>query len=477
MKNFVQFLMIIMFVWTNGMIANINESIAEESKTLDVYKERIIELTKTMKKYKFNNNPAVIQNIAKKTLFPEIYGAQKGNTFQTEMLNGLRYYTLEQEWDINSSAWEDHYQTYYTYDGSGNLTQSLSQVWQFAWVDQMRETLTYDGSGNNLTWVLEMWTGTAWMTFMSMTYTYNPQGYLTQMLTSFMYGTEERATMIYDANWYVIEALWEMYDGFNWVNNELYSFTNNASGAPLEELRQLWNGSAWVDTTKYNYTYNGNNDITQSIKQIWTGIAWVNYDKETWSYDGNFNNTEYLLQIWNGSAWENDEKYTWTYDANNNLVEDLSQYWDGAAWVNEDKGMLTYNGNNDCTEELWQYWSSGNWVNSDKLMHQYTPVGGIDDYSNLIPDDLSLSNYPNPFNPQTNIKFYFPKASEISIKIYNIEGELIRTLINGQKWNAGEHTIQWNGTDYNNQVVSSGTYFIHFQSEKYNLVNRCLLIK
>jgi len=102
----------------------------------------------------------------------------------------------------------------------------------------------------------------------------------------------------------------------------------------------------------------------------------------------------------------------------------------------------------------------------------------IQDENNEIPQKFSLKqNYPNPFNPQTNIIFNLPQASTISLKIYNIKGEQIKTLIEEQKRSAGEHSMQWNGTDDSNQGVASGIYFIKLQSEEYTNIKRCVFIK
>lgn len=67
-------------------------------------------------------------------------------------------------------------------------------------------------------------------------------------------------------------------------------------------------------------------------------------------------------------------------------------------------------------------------------------------------------NYPNPFNPTTWIPFYLPKDGEVSIRIYNVRGELVKVL--KEKWmSRGAHSVHWNGDDRNNYQVASGLYF------------------
>ncbi len=76
-----------------------------------------------------------------------------------------------------------------------------------------------------------------------------------------------------------------------------------------------------------------------------------------------------------------------------------------------------------------------------------------------VPAEFGLAqNYPNPFNPVTTIRYQLPKAGHVSLKVYNIYGQLVRTLVDDQV-HAGYHTVQWNGRDEFGQAVSSGVYY------------------
>ena len=91
-------------------------------------------------------------------------------------------------------------------------------------------------------------------------------------------------------------------------------------------------------------------------------------------------------------------------------------------------------------------------------------------------------NYPNPFNPITNIKFSLKTESKVSLTIYNIRGQKIKTLIN-DNIQAGYHSVIWNGTDKSGKDVSSGIYFSRFDSEdrheygRYTSVKKIILLK
>jgi hypothetical protein len=67
-------------------------------------------------------------------------------------------------------------------------------------------------------------------------------------------------------------------------------------------------------------------------------------------------------------------------------------------------------------------------------------------------------NYPNPFNPSTRIAYAVPAVASVSLRIYNVLGQVVATLVNGVV-NQGQHETVWNGTDNNGKSVASGIYF------------------
>jgi predicted outer membrane repeat protein len=87
-----------------------------------------------------------------------------------------------------------------------------------------------------------------------------------------------------------------------------------------------------------------------------------------------------------------------------------------------------------------------------------------------------IGNYPNPFNPSTAINFNVAKQSDVELSIYNVKGQKVTTLVNEQI-NAGSHTRIWNGTDQNNNAVSSGVYFYKLTSDRYSEIKKMILAK
>jgi len=96
-------------------------------------------------------------------------------------------------------------------------------------------------------------------------------------------------------------------------------------------------------------------------------------------------------------------------------------------------------------------------------------------------EDLPISfgleqNYPNPFNPGTNISFQLPKGSEVTLTIYNVLGQPVRTLVQEQR-PAGVHVIAWDGRNDNGEQMASGVYHYRLQAESFAETKKMLLIK
>jgi len=85
-------------------------------------------------------------------------------------------------------------------------------------------------------------------------------------------------------------------------------------------------------------------------------------------------------------------------------------------------------------------------------------------------------NYPNPFNPETTIRFSTKEAGPVALEIYNVKGQLIKQLVNEDKA-AGNHTVVWNGTDLNNQPVSTGVYFYKMNAGSYSSTQKMIMMK
>ena len=95
----------------------------------------------------------------------------------------------------------------------------------------------------------------------------------------------------------------------------------------------------------------------------------------------------------------------------------------------------------------------------------------VNENRNLISEFHLEQNYPNPFNPKTVIKYKVQSTEYVSIKIYNVFGREITTLVNEKK-SRGEYQVEWNAEN-----VSSGVYYYRFTSGNYSAVGKAILLK
>jgi hypothetical protein len=85
-------------------------------------------------------------------------------------------------------------------------------------------------------------------------------------------------------------------------------------------------------------------------------------------------------------------------------------------------------------------------------------------------------NYPNPFNPNTVIGFTVPESGSVSLMVYDVLGRHVRTLVS-QPYQAGLHSVGWDGRDDSGNMVSAGVYVYTIKSGKYTAAKKMLFMK
>ncbi|MBP7309919.1 MAG: T9SS type A sorting domain-containing protein [Candidatus Cloacimonetes bacterium] len=129
---------------------------------------------------------------------------------------------------------------------------------------------------------------------------------------------------------------------------------------------------------------------------------------------------------------------------------------------------------------IYQYYVRVNYLNvegtpSDTLIVPFPYTSNPEEPTPGLVNNLN-NNYPNPFNPTTTISFSLAKAGKTTLAIYNLKGQLVTNLVNGEM-NEGQHHIVWNGRDAHNRGVASGMYFYSLQSGDFRAVKKMLLMK
>jgi|GEM_PF-1462804 hypothetical protein len=134
----------------------------------------------------------------------------------------------------------------------------------------------------------------------------------------------------------------------------------------------------------------------------------------------------------------------------------------------------------EVTVGTWYYWLQDMEIDGSVNFHGSITINlnaGTDTGTPVIPLVTSLKKiYPNPFNPSTTIAFGLAKTENVKIVIYNVRGQLIRTLLSETK-QSDTYRLNWNGTNDQGQVLPSGVYYIKMSAGKYHTTQKLVILK
>ncbi len=243
------------------------------------------------------------------------------------------------------------------------------------------------------------------------------------------------------------------------------------------------------------------------------GITWTPYSSTLWGQaDGYVNCIAIDAQgnVWLGThdGLVRFNRTNWTvFDTANsdlpgNYIHSLAFDAQGNLWIGIDAGrdmqsvgsLVCYNGanftvynayNSDmCINDLSSIaidndnnkWIGSGWVSGGLCVFNENGVVANDDEVYPPTNLFSLRNYPNPFNPETNISFNLPVSGNITLTVYNVKGQRIDSLIN-KPLLSGQHVYVWNGTDENGSKVGSGLYFCVLNQGAKQEIRKIMLVK
>jgi hypothetical protein len=140
-------------------------------------------------------------------------------------------------------------------------------------------------------------------------------------------------------------------------------------------------------------------------------------------------------------------------------------------------GFVNGNGNSNSPKEY--SFTDENPVGSKKFSYRLKQIDNDGQYEysdvveiDVVPDKFELSqNYPNPFNPSTTIRFSLPAQTHLKINIYNMLGELVKTLSEGT-FEPGYYNVTFNAAE-----LSSGTYIYRIESETFTQTKKMILLR
>lgn len=101
----------------------------------------------------------------------------------------------------------------------------------------------------------------------------------------------------------------------------------------------------------------------------------------------------------------------------------------------------------------------------------------VDDLGGSASTFKLSQNYPNPFNPSTKIQFSLPQTEKVRLEVYDIQGNLVKSLVDYELYSAGNYEVVWDGTNNHGKKVSSGIYFTKMHAGKFSQTKKMNLVK
>ena len=103
-------------------------------------------------------------------------------------------------------------------------------------------------------------------------------------------------------------------------------------------------------------------------------------------------------------------------------------------------------------------------------------LGQTSEVNSAVPMEFGLRPaYPNPFNPSTTLSFVLPEAADVSLRVFNVIGQEVATIVNGHL-NAGEHTMIWNA-ESSKSALTTGVYFLRLEALGRTSLQKVILLK
>jgi len=353
---------------------------------------------------------------------------------------------------ITSSVQGGSLKVLFEYSAAGDMTEQLIfEKIGNTWFNDDLHHFDYDENGNLVLDLLLVWQNSQWDSLARINYTYNAQGL-------------------------VYQYVFQDYSTGNWVDFSRGTFEYDSSGNETVHLSEKWQGGNWHNETLFSSYYSDLNLRDSLIIYIWDSIEWQNYYKTIFNYNTPTNFLDYFVTaMWTGNNWQNYLRRNIVNDSNGNEIEQLDLIWNYNSWGNSSRRFYSYIELNCIENAYCELWTGSNWVSgNDYILLEY-PNGfrirftthtlsiyykptNVNEHILSYPKNFVLEqNYPNPFNPSTKIKYSVPQSSNIVIKVFDILGNEIETLVNEEK-SVGSYEVEFSA-----DKLPSGIYFYRLQ--------------
>jgi hypothetical protein len=396
-----------------------------------------------------------------------------------------------------NGQWVNEGRSTFTYDPHGNRLSGLGERWTDGrWVNYVRDTRTYDFKNHQLSWLHEGWMNGQWVNEFRNMCTYDFNGHLlSDVWDEWLEGElvrSDRTTYTYDSTGNLLASFYEHWAGELLLDSERSTYTWDYDGNLLSQLiEQRWTNGQWEYASHFTFTYDSRGNRLSELEERWSNGVWVNSCRTTYGYDSNEHLLLWLYEQWQGGHWVAEWRYTTIYDHSGNQLSTLYEQWESQQLVDGWRSTCTYDSHRNLSCASYIKWQNSSWVPANGYFSfsdtagnffqydgydinlRYKPiVTDVEVETNNIPAAYSLSqNYPNPFNPSTTIEFTLPRSSYVTLKVYDILGREVVSLVDAVQ-EPGYKSVRFDGTR-----LASGVYFYRIEVGNFVATKKLLLLR
>jgi len=355
--------------------------------------------------------------------------------------------------------------TYY-YNNNSSMNYFISAFWNNGvWINAEKLTDKYDSKGNLIS--------VLWEVFNSSTNEWSQSGI---------------DIFSYDSLGNRVCSLHQYFDGQEFTNS--FQYKNYFEGRDLIlSIQQKWITNSWINDLKIINSFTVDSLIASSTSQEWVNAQWINSRISIYEFDENKNMVTTLTKIWAVTQWIDLALGKFEYDANNNLILETWQKAGNNNWDNWFRVFYEYDNKNNLNHLFGEEWRNGQWLKDNEPLKVTNPDGILFGYEAkdvflYYRDPLSVrnktnnvsgfalsQNFPNPFNPTTTISYQLPKAGHVTLKIYDVLGNEVKTLVNEMK-EMGKYTATFDAS-----TLASGMYVYQIKANYFMATKKMLLLK
>jgi len=377
-------------------------------------------------------------------------------------------YNMVYQIKTDDSIWINVNRHIYDYDDDSDSI--IRQNWENNnWINSWCLISDFDLDDNILNGIEKIWNGDDWIYSRNYNYSYSPTGLETMISQVWMndgwvndYSTSESDSALLYQDW--IDT--------SWVN--VWRSLYNDSGY----VDQTWDtisldSLGWVDGSLLVEEISGI-DTIQTISQ-WIDSNWVYISR---TYSSTINDTlRYILQGWDGENFVNLSYFGSTQVDNYPVYSAFRFVWESDDWIKTDEDtIITISPNSGIPYiRLSKRFDDGIWIEEERWL--YTWENQLNVQPKIVANKYHLyNNYPNPFNPKTNLSYEIHHDAFVKITIYDLLGNEVNNLVS-ENQSSGYKSIQWNATNNQGEPVSAGVYLYKIQAGDFVDTKKMILLK